>query len=169
MADSTGLQIYQLDKAEWTRFSEDAHAAVFGKVKPTFMDRIDYAWLSVKDDKPVAYVTVRELDHETVYWQYGGAFPWALKSIWMARSYALALEKQRSLSKLVTTRVENTNLKMLRLALGHGFLINGVRMSHQSVLIELVKDLGEKNEHEADVSEHAEPSSRGEEAAAGKA
>ena len=164
MADSAvPLKIERLNKQEWTKFSEDAHAAVFGKVKPAEWDRIDYAWLVVQGDKPVSYVTVRELDHESVYWQFGGGFPWAWKSILMNMSLQLMLAEQAKVSKSVSCRVENLNYPMLRLALKHGFLIIGTRHIKTTTLVELAKELS--NGDDTNVSDDAESAASSEEAA----
>lgn len=123
------------------KFSEDAHKIVFGKLKPKTFDRIDYALLVIDEgtDSPIAYVTVRETDHQTVYWQFGGGL-WGQKSIKMARCYDEMLKYQGTKSKRMWTRIENENYAMLKLALSRKLKICGVFTMNGSTLVELVKE-----------------------------
>lgn len=136
------VKVLEISKTEWAKCSEDAHRAVFNKVKPGHFDRIDYALLAVLEetDQPVGFVTVREVDHETVYWQFGGGFSWARKSILMGRTYDALLEAQSRKSKRMVTYIENENVPMLRLALSRGLRICGLRSLKESALVEFVKE-----------------------------
>ncbi len=70
------MKLEVIDSKTWALHSEDAHKIAFGKVKPASWDRIDFALLAVDDSEmPMGYITCREHDHETIYWQFGGAFP----------------------------------------------------------------------------------------------
>lgn len=151
------LRVDEIQAAAWALFSRNAHMAVFAYEKPATVDRIDYALLVVDTEKdtPVAYVTVRELDHESVYWQFGGGFKWAQKSILMARAYDKLLEHQSRKSKRMVTRIENTNAPMLKLALSRGLQIYGVRAHHDHVLVELEKEW--TNEHNKNIFVDVEP------------
>lgn len=137
------VTVKKIPKERWAQFSEDAHRAVFDKIKPAEFDRIDYAWLAVEaDEKPVGYVTVRELDHETVYWAYGGAFQWARKSLLAAKTYELLIAAQRAAgSRRILTYIEPDNVNMLRLAMAHGFRICGYRARGTINLVDLVLEL----------------------------
>ena len=132
------MLVLQIPSDTWiTEYSETAHLLCFGKSKPASFDRIDYALLAVHDDKPLAYVTVRELDPDTVYWQFGGVFPMMQKTLLVARCYKQFIDFQTTLCHRISTCIENTNLPMLRLAMAHGFKINGIR-NYQGILVELL-------------------------------
>lgn len=150
------LNVLRVSREDWKDFSANAHRAVFNSIKPAEFDRIDYALLCIDSgkDEPTGYVTVRELDPETVYWQFGGGFPWAQKSIWMAKTYDALLKKQSEFSRRMTTRIENTNLPMLKLALSKGLLILGVRIWDGATLLELVKEFHGDDKH---ILKHADP------------
>lgn len=132
----------EISPDEWARgFSENFHKLVFKEIRPASYDRIDYAILVVKSEDVVGYVTVRELDNETVYWHFGGAVPKFRKSIIAARAIELALEFQKQRSKKLVTYVENRNLPMLRFYLSYGFVIIGTRHYFGKTFVDMVKDL----------------------------
>lgn len=137
------IVVEKVPAAKWREhFSESAHRAVFGKIKPAQNERIDYAWLAVTNNLPMCYVTVREIDHETVYWAYGGVFEWAQKSILAARGYQQFIAAQGLTgAKRILHYVEPCNVKMLRLALGHGFRVCGYRARGDINLVDMVLEL----------------------------
>lgn len=132
------IQVTKLPAHEWRRVSADAHRAVFGKTKPASWDRIDYALLMVEQpaDQVVCYVTVRETDPHTAYWQFGGAFPQARGTPAVYRAFCEAVDFQRKKSKRISMLIENTNQPMMRMAGKRGFLISGVRYFRGTVLVE---------------------------------
>lgn len=131
------MKIEKLSPDQWHSFSEHAHKAVFSKLKPAHMDRIDYALLCVDDNATVlGYVTVREHDHETVYWQFGGCLDSARGTLKSFRACQAFVDFQKKVSKRVTFLVENTNAVMLKFAMKLGFKISGVRLFQGSVLVE---------------------------------
>lgn len=135
------MKVWEISKENWATFSEGAHRVVFEKEKPAYFDRIDYGLIAVTgDDIMAGYVTVREVDHETVYWQFGGGFPWAQKSILMAKAYDALLAHQAGRSKRMTTFIENVNVPMLKLALSRGLKICGLRLTRETTLVEFVKE-----------------------------
>lgn len=142
-AKITQMRVHKISKQDWGALSENAHLLAFEKSKPVAFDRIDYALLCVaEDDKPIGYITVRELDHESVYWQFGGGFPWAQKSALVARAYDKCLDLQFTMSKRITTKIENTNYPMLRLALSRGWVICGCGHYNGTTLVDLIKEAG---------------------------
>lgn len=142
--------IIRLNASEWATVSENFHRAVFSKEKPATWDRIDYAWLVIDDrtDSPIGYITVRELDHETVYWQFGGSFEWARSSVVTVRAYDACLLNQAKLSKRVTTAISAKNPRMLKLALSRGWEIFGSRNWDGETMVELKKEFGNGNDSE---------------------
>lgn len=134
------IRVFKYLPEEWAKDSENAHRAVFGEIKPASWDRITYTLLAVCNDLPQGYVTVREVDPEAVYWQFGGMF-WPKRGTPLtARIYRRLLEEQGKMSKFMTTYIENTNSAMLRLALSEGLQIIGVRNARGSVLVEFFKE-----------------------------
>lgn len=133
------------------------HRAVFRREKPQHFDRLDYVWLIVDDrtDTALGYVTVHELDHETVHWQFGGVFDWARKSILVARAYDACLAEQAKVSKRVTTVISARNTQMLKLAISRGWEIFGARNWNGETMVELKQEFG--NGNDSKLREHAEP------------
>lgn len=138
------IKIFRIGKNEWDSFSEYAHKLAFSEHKPKELDRIDYSLLIVKvdenNDRPVGYITVRENDPRSVYWQFGGAFPEAKKSIYVAHGYRAALDFQKKLSDRVVTYIENTNLAMLKLAFSVGFVVVGTRTVFGKIYVDLLNE-----------------------------
>lgn len=160
------IKVLEIPGPKWIEeYSEFAHKIVFNRLKPKSFDRIDYALLvvHVERDTPLAYVTVRETDHETVYWQFGGGL-WGQKSILMARSYDAMLQYQAKKCQRMWTRIENDNWPMLKLALSRRLKICGVFVAGKTTLIEMLKEWTTDGD-ELDVLESLKPNARDEETA----
>ena len=142
---NANIEIMQLDPEQWSVFSEDAHRASFSEFRPAYMDRIDYALLAHDSTKRgvLGYVTIRELDAESVYWQYGAAFDSIAKGVLVSRVYQRFIDYMREKYKRITTLVENTNVSYLKLAMKMGFRIIGVRNFKGMILVELLLDFEE--------------------------
>jgi hypothetical protein len=131
------LTVIKVEKEQWREhFSAHAHRATFGKLRDPLQERIDYALLCVDGEVPVGYVTVRELDHETVYWPYGGVFP-----DWHATPKVLRIARklfrsQGTLAPRLRFLVEHENVPMLKIALQLGARIVGVRASSPEFYVE---------------------------------
>lgn len=121
---------------QWAKHSEDAHLICFGEKRPAEMNRIDFALLVEADGVPQAYMTCREVDAETVYMQYGGAFPSAKGTIKSFRAYQALLEKLGEVYKYGSTLIENTNTPMMKFAMQAGLRVIGVRNFKESILLE---------------------------------
>jgi hypothetical protein len=121
----------------WKEFAEDAHKVCFHEFKPKEWDRIDFALL-VTDawDKPAMYVTCREIDSQSLYWQFGGAFPGTKGTVQSLRATEALLDWAKGRYKRVSMLVANTNAPMLKLALKLDFRITGVRYFQGSILLE---------------------------------
>lgn len=128
----------KITNAEWQALSEQAHLVVFNEVKHASMERIDFALVAEdKDQSLCAYTTCRELDAESLYFQYGGAFPGTKGTTKSFEAFKGFLRwAKESGYKRVCYYVENTNAPMLKLAMKCGFLITGVRTYKQHVLLE---------------------------------
>lgn len=138
------MKIVKISKEDWSALAERAHLIVFNEVKKPEMDRIDFA-LVVESESGVAmqFATCKEQDSESLYIQYGGAFPGTKGTIKSLRAFEeimawAAGAGYRRLSFLV----ENTNEAMLKLALHTGFLITGIRHFKGMILLEHLKEFG---------------------------
>lgn len=140
------MRIEVVNAIEWAQMSEDAHRIVFDRHKPATWDRIDYAILLIDDSHDVAagYITCREIDGETLYWQFGGAFPGTKGTIKSFQLYQFALNWCQGRYKRVTTLIENTNTVMLKMAMKVGFRVIGVRSFKGAILLEHLIDFEEK-------------------------
>lgn len=130
------IEVKKLMPDEWKSLSEDAHRICFNEEKPVSFDRIDYALLCVSQDIPRMYVTCREYDHETVYFQYGGAFPGTRQTVMSWTCFAAITNFVARTYKRVAMLIENTNTVMLKFAMKIGYRIIGVRCFAGSVLLE---------------------------------
>lgn len=130
------LEVRQLSQEEWRPFSENAHLVVFNSTKPQEMERIDYALLCVSGVDVLGYVTCRELDYESVYWQYGGMFPGTRQTVRAFSVYNKFIEWARSRYKRIMFYVENKNNAMLKFAMKIGFCVIGVRNIRGEVYLE---------------------------------
>lgn len=131
------IGVLKYEKIKWDQFSEDAHKIAFGTIKPVSQDRLDFALIVINEDQnvPMGYVTCRELDSDTVYWQFGGAMPGTknTKNSWEA--YKALVDWCELKYKRITTLIENDNLVMLKMAMKVGFRISGIRY-YKGVLVE---------------------------------
>lgn len=131
------LFVIRLDAKEWEKMAEDAHVICFNEKRPSYVNRIDYALLVVdqKTDKPVSYITVKEFDNETAYWQHGGGFPGTIGiPVYQAYRACIAYSKERY--KRIFTLIENKNTPMLKMAMKVGFRIIGVKNIANEIMLE---------------------------------
>lgn len=134
------IEVRPVTREEWLKMSEEAHLICFNEKRPKDLERIDYALLNVTTEGDVLnYCTVKELDSESVYWQYGGAFPNSKGSVHSARSYARNIKWTFEQGyKRITTYAKNTNSNMLRIQLKCGFIPIGTRTFKGEVFIEML-------------------------------
>lgn len=131
------MRVEVLSKRDWLQLAESAYRISFDGTRGVDHDRIDYALLAVNEaNVPMGFITCREHDAESVYWQFGGAFPGTEKSVHTLRAYLAGVEWTKAKYKRVWTLIENTNAPMLKLAAKVGFKITGVRNFKGSILVE---------------------------------
>lgn len=135
------IEVDQIPKKEWDLLSEKAHLITFNEKKPVDWDRIDFALIIRNGDDLMAYVTCRETNFETLYWQFGGAFPGTRSTSLSYACYREAIDWCRGKYKRITTLIENTNVVMLKMALKAGFLVVGTKVFNGHVLLELHNEL----------------------------
>lgn len=131
------MRIVRIEKEEWSQLSEKAHKAVFKETKPVDMDRIDFALVCENEfEIPMTYITCRENDKDTIYFQYGGAFPGTKDTMHSFRAMQMSVRWCKERYKRIHFYVENTNKPMLKMAMKVGFLITGIRNYKNHILIE---------------------------------
>lgn len=125
-----------IEAKEWMKFAENAHLICFNEKRPDAMNRIDYALVVEENDMPLAYMTIKELDSETVYMQYGGAFPSAKNTIKSFQSYEVMMNFLKENYKLGLTLIENTNTAMMKFAMKFGLRVTGLKLFNGIILLE---------------------------------
>lgn len=126
-----------LTPSDWRGMAESAHLVTFGTYRPSEMDSSDGVLLFVEDLIPKGWITFKIMDRDTVYWQYGGTFPEA-RGFKTLKMYEEAIKRTKSTDfKRITTKIENDNVAMLKLALHAGFRVIGVSVAQGAVLCEL--------------------------------
>lgn len=135
------IRIVQVSKHDWKQWSEQAHLVVFKEHKPVSLDRIDFTLVAEGEhSKLLGYITCREFDAKSIYWQYGGAFPGTRATSVSYEMYQKALKWCEQKYDRVMTLVENKNYPMLKMHLKAGFLIVGFRVHLGQGLVELTKE-----------------------------
>ena len=133
------LAVKKLFPDEWSQISETAHLVGFKEKRPAQMDRVDYALVAEgPEHQIIGWLTARELDSESVYWQFGAGMPNVQSSTKAVEAYGMMVEHALSQYKRITTYVENTNVRYLKLAMHFGFRIIGVRLFDGQVFVELL-------------------------------
>lgn len=132
------LVVDQIGAKEWSLLSQDAHLVVFNEIKPPELDRIDFALITRResDVTPMGYMTCREFDAQTLYWQFGGAFPGTRESSLTFLAYRSFVDFCAKRYARVTTLIENDNFVMLKMAMKVGFKIVGIRVFRGHILLE---------------------------------
>ena len=136
------LTFLNITKKEWDEYKDGYYRALFGTQRGD-LDSIDYCSLVIFRDHIAGYVTVKELDKKTAYWQLGGVLPKFQNTVFSVKGYKDLIGWFSERYKYIRTRIVNTNTKMLRMALKAGFLIIGTVMFHNKVYVELNYTRGE--------------------------
>lgn len=131
------MKLRVLPPHDWAKYSETAHLVVFDETRPTALERINFALVVETDEGvPAAYSTIKELDSETAYFQYGGSFPGTKGTTASLRAYKLIMGFISKAYKRAGTLIENTNTPMLKFAMNEGWLITGMRVFDGKILLE---------------------------------
>lgn len=130
---------------EWIKnFSELAHFSVFGELRPKDVERISFALLVKKDKDVHGYVQCIEMDSQTLYWQLGGAIETKSK-LHIVPCYMALIKWSLDRYARITTRIENTNISMLHLAMKMGFLVVGTWNFNNKIYLELLNEVKDGN------------------------
>lgn len=133
------IWVSRVDGNKWTdQFSEKAVSYAFGEYRDRCVERIDFALLGMRGVDAGGFVTCIEFDRDHVYWQMGGAFDPFKKSISLVRGFEKMIEYCLEQYRIISMRVDNDNIAMIKLALGLGFRIVGVFAFKLRTLVELV-------------------------------
>lgn len=133
------MNLVRYEADEWKEYAESCHILVFKELRPASMDRISYALIAGDDRGPVGYVTCRELDSESIYWQYGGVVE-ERRGVAGYKSIELILDYAKGLYKRITTYVENDNIGYLHILMKLGFRVIGIRTFQCKIYLELHKE-----------------------------
>lgn len=109
---------------------------------PPEFERLDFALLAVAkaNNTPVAYMTLRELDKESVYLKHGGAFDPVRGTVMVLESYQAMLAHLDDRYLRQSTLVQNNNVAYLKLAMAVGFRVVGIRNFKGIILLELLRE-----------------------------
>jgi hypothetical protein len=142
--DKSMIKIVKIMKKEWEQFSENSHLIVFKERRPVSLDRYDFALVAEGElSQMMGYITCREHDAESLYWQFGGAYPGTKNTSNAWEMYKLALEWTEMRYERVFTLVANDNYPMLHMHMKSGFVINGFRVVNDMKLVELHREFSE--------------------------
>lgn len=136
--------VKRIEKEDWKLLSKDSHVTVFKEEWDPEKERIDYALVTTDiDNQLIQYSTIRELDADTGYLQYGGSFPSYRGSVAAYRSFQAILRWLQAQYRYVSFLTENTNFPMLKFAIREGFVIVGMRVFKNHIMLEHFRDRGE--------------------------
>lgn len=127
---------------EWKNRMNDIYLDVFQAERPVNMERCNFAIISKKENTPVGFVTCIEMDSETIYWQFGGALKIVKRTINVMKYYKEMISWCKSRYKRITTRIENDNIQMIKLAISCGFKILGTWNFNNKIYLELCCEFG---------------------------
>lgn len=131
-------------KEYWDHFVMDASEDLFGELFPKEVYKdYDFVVLIQNEDKEhVCYSTIKEVDAETAYLNFGGTFS-KFRGKGLTRecfNKIVGILKSKYPRLGMTCRTQNT--PMVKLGLGEGFMIIGMRMVYGFVNIELLYEGG---------------------------
>lgn len=131
------MRVEQVGRPEWNKLSTNALYVSFGKEFPADFNRIDYALICCDDENIYSFATVIELNAEAVYMQHGGAMPNIQGTIQVKRCYNAVINWLKLRYKKISTRILNTNLAMLKLAMSEGLRVVGCDFSDGEIFLNL--------------------------------
>jgi len=125
------IGVEKIPADEFAKIARNAHLSCFREDRPDEFNRFDYALVCHREHEILtAYSTILEHDAESAYMQHGGTF--SENGMLTVKSYLLMLEWLKSQYPVITTRIFNDNIPMLKLALAGGFKIHGIEYYKES-------------------------------------
>lgn len=134
------MEFKKLPKEHWALLARNSNIAVFGEQMDPKDERIDFTYVALEDDKMVGFVSCQERDADSLYIQYGGLVKPKQGQGFGSEGFPNLLAMIASEYQRVGLLVENTNMPMLKMALGAGFLVIGMRNFKGKVLLEMGKE-----------------------------
>jgi hypothetical protein len=130
------FEVIKCTPEKWANYSKYAHRAVFGETRDPQLDRISYAMLVHNNDRPIGFTTCREIDRESLYWQYGGCFD-GNKGIPAVRAFEAVFNDSKQKYKRISTLVKNDNVNYLHMLMKFGFRAIGIRVFGNEIFLEM--------------------------------
>jgi hypothetical protein len=129
------LKIVQVSKYLMdSKFLEDLHTSIFDDKLPSDYFRYDTCLIAKNEnDDLVSYALVREVSSEMVELAWGGT---SKEYRGVASKVAMELFTNECLAHYPSVMFQtwNKNIKMLRLGLVHGYIVNGTRIANNNEL-----------------------------------
>jgi hypothetical protein len=129
------LKVVQVSKDLMdNKFLEDLHTSIFDEKLPSDYFRYDTCLIAKNEnDDLVSYALVREVSSEMVELAWGGT---SKEYRGMASKVAMELFTNECLAHYPSVMFQtwNKNIKMLRLGLVHGYIVNGTRIANNNEL-----------------------------------
>ena len=138
------IELLRYTPEEWFACSEQAHLAVFKKLRPPWVERISFALVAMCGSEVIGYATCRETDCESLYWQFGGSLD-RDNPVRTVRGFQAILSDTRSRYKRVTTYVRNDNCGYMNLLMKHGFRAIGLRVFKTEIFLEFFQEFEKEN------------------------
>lgn len=140
------MDIEKISISEWkSKYMNMFYYKTFNEFRNELDEKSDFILIAFHNNSPVGFVTCLELDNETIYWQFGGAFDEIKRSYMVSEKYKGFIEYIKNNYKnykRITTKIENTNFSMIKLAMKYGFLINGVNSFKNKTFLHLINEFG---------------------------
>lgn len=136
------FMVKQVDSGYWkANMSKDSHVVAFGEYRPPDIDRSDFVIIAIDQlDKYSGYITCKEMDSKSLYWQFGGPMPNYRGTIHVINILHSAMHWCRERYSRINTKVESTNLAMIKMHMKVGFLITGSTIFDGKVFLEMAQE-----------------------------
>lgn len=131
------MKLERVEPTEWNKLAENAHLICFQEMRPARLNTFDFALVCADEAEIFSYTTIIEMDSETAYMQHGGAMPNAKGTTKVLKTYQMTLGYLKERYKRISTRIQNTNIAMLKLALSQGLVVNGCDCYPDGVFLHL--------------------------------
>lgn len=134
------VTVKKISRTDWKDLASQAHQAVFKEAWEADYERVDFALLTVDPENIlVQYATIREIDSDSAYIQYGGSFPSYKGTIHSLVSFKAILRWLFERYTNVSFLTQNDNFAMLKFAIKEGFMVVGMRNFKGNVMLEHLK------------------------------
>jgi len=138
------VNLHVVGLEEWKVMSANAHKVCFTDEQSPDILTCSYALLVTdkNNDSPLGYATLVEMNKSCVYMQHGGSMPNIRGTIHVMAAYRLILEFLKKKYTRITTRIKNTNIPMLKIAIAQGLLVTGIDVVENETFLQLSWSVG---------------------------